>query len=54
MEAYLRWVRRPAPHGHSEASVLRVDAHHIREPRSDDQAFFALLGPGKQLDGLPL
>jgi site-specific DNA-cytosine methylase len=43
---YLRWVRQPAPPGLPGRDNSRVDAHSIRPPRADDQALFALLGPG--------
>jgi site-specific DNA-cytosine methylase len=44
--SYTRWVRQPHP-GTSVAPIT-VDAHACRAARSDDAAFFAMLGPGKR------
>jgi site-specific DNA-cytosine methylase len=48
VSAYLHWIRQEAPQGFPGRSNNRVDAHHIREPRPDDQAFFELLGAGRR------
>ncbi len=39
------WVRRPPP---GRAPRTEVDAHIARAARSDDAAFFALMGPGRR------
>lgn len=44
---YLAWIRQPSPKT-GEDGMSGTDAHHGREPRSDDAAFFSLLGPGKR------
>jgi site-specific DNA-cytosine methylase len=45
---YRQWIRQEPPIGLQGHTNRRVDAHHIREPRQDDQALFALLGPGQR------
>ena len=44
---YLSWVRQEPSHRKDRSSYL-VDSHHVRPPRPDDEAFFALMGPGKR------
>jgi site-specific DNA-cytosine methylase len=46
LHAYTRWIRQPRP-GTSIVPAA-VDAHACRAARSDDAAFFALLGPGRR------
>ena len=43
---YTAWIRQPAP-GCATAPV-EADGHAARAARSDDAAFFALMGPGKR------
>ena len=43
---YTRWIRQPAPGSSSPPAA--VDAHVARAARTDDAAFFALMGPGKR------
>ncbi len=45
---YLRWVRQVSGSGTDGEANTQTDAHFIRDPRADDQAFFALLGPGER------
>jgi hypothetical protein len=45
---FMRWVRQENPVGLDSRSDQVVDAHYIRDPRPDDQAFFELLGPGRR------
>jgi site-specific DNA-cytosine methylase len=40
------WVRRPHPG--ATQPLATVDAHACRAPRSDDAAFFGLMGPGRR------
>ncbi|CAO3416060.1 DNA-cytosine methyltransferase (EC 2.1.1.37) [Azospirillum endophyticum] len=46
LHAYTRWIRQPRPG--TNTAPPTVDAHACRAARSDDAAFFALLGPGKR------
>jgi DNA-cytosine methyltransferase len=41
---FTKWVRMPPPAKLEKERF--VDAHHIRAPRTDDAAFYKLLGPG--------
>ncbi|MGO7000374.1 DNA cytosine methyltransferase [Rhizobium leguminosarum] len=43
---FVRWIRQP--HIGSEEPPRFVDGHAARAARSDDAAFFALMGPGKR------
>ncbi len=40
------WIRQPPPG--TDAAPTSVDAHACRAPRSDDAAFFGLMGPGRR------
>lgn len=43
---YTAWVRQVGPN--DEHPPASVDSHACRAPRSDDAAFFALMGPGRR------
>lgn len=43
---YTRWIRQPRPG--TSGSPNSVDGHAARAARTDDAAFFALMGPGKR------
>lgn len=43
---YLNWVRQSPPQHFAGATSVVVDAHVVRAGRRDDQALFALMGPG--------
>jgi site-specific DNA-cytosine methylase len=45
---YLNWVRQSPPPHFQGASAETVDGHVVRGCRRDDQALFALMGPGKR------
>jgi DNA-cytosine methyltransferase len=44
----VRWLRQEPPRKLREVSARHVDSHHVRAPREDDAALFALFGPGKR------
>jgi len=46
--AYLDWIRQTAPVDRGGRAPRTVDAHCARDSRSDDRAFFEMLGPGKR------
>ena len=43
---FVRWIRQPLPK--TAAPPLTVDGHAARAARTDDAAFFTLMGPGKR------
>jgi site-specific DNA-cytosine methylase len=45
---FLAWIRQPAPADRGGRAPRTVDAHCARDSRSDDRAFFEMLGPGKR------
>ena len=55
---FIKWIRQ-SRRAAGRTGPATVDAHIIRAPRSDDAAFFSLIGPGKRwmdykFDGLPI
>lgn len=46
--SYVNWIGQEPPDELADRSPNTTDAHHAREPRPDDQAFFALIGPGRR------
>jgi site-specific DNA-cytosine methylase len=45
---FVAWITQVPPGCYASRCQEGIDGHAIREPRADDQAFFALLGPGRR------